>query len=107
MTKLNTFDTYFSDEPGMFSHNPTFPKDNTGELMNLSDFALSPAELALELADKLDSIKSARDVLIRAKEDYTCTCSGFILQYEGSCQCDAGDSIKAAEAAFWELMKDL
>jgi hypothetical protein len=75
--------------------------------MNLNDFALSPTDLALEFSDKLDAIIEARDALLAAKENYICRCSGFVLQYEGSCQCGAGGSVKEAEDAFWVVIRGL
>ena len=59
-----------------------------------------------DIADKLDSIKSARDAIYKARE-VKCVCSGFILQYEGGCQCEAGDGVKEAEDAFWVIIRGL
>jgi hypothetical protein len=55
----------------------------------------------------IDTIISARDALLDAREDYNCRCSGFTLQYEGSCQCGAGNALKEAEAAFWDVIRAL
>jgi len=52
-------------------------------------------------------VTSARDALRKAEANSKCTCSGFILQYEGSCQCDAGDRITEARNVFWSVIDNL
>jgi len=49
----------------------------------------------------LSEIKNAKDKIQKAREEL-CTCSSFVLQYEGGCQCRRGVLIKKA---YTELQK--
>ena len=53
----------------------------------------------------LKLIKEARDVLIKAR-NINCTCSGFVLQYEG-CLCGASQKVIAAEKHLWRLIEQI
>lgn len=46
----------------------------------------------------LDGIRTARNNLRKA-EAMKCTCSGFVLQYEGGCQCEQRLAIIKAQRA--------
>jgi hypothetical protein len=45
----------------------------------------------------IPALIEARDSLRKAK-DMKCRCTGFILQYEGGCQCERGKQIKIEKA---------
>ena len=45
---------------------------------------------------KLAAVKAARDALREAAK-VRCTCSGFVIQYEGGCCCESGKGKRAAE----------
>lgn len=47
--------------------------------------------------DLLGEIRAARDGLIEARKQ-PCSCSGFIFQYEGGCQCGYRERIVEARA---------
>jgi len=49
----------------------------------------------------LFKIKEAKYKIQKAREEL-CTCSSFVLQYEGGCQCRRGELIKEA---YTELQK--
>lgn len=57
---------------------------------------IEPLYLGDAIASKILSVRNARDELGAALKA-TCTCSGFVLQYEGHCCCGRGDSVMAAE----------
>lgn len=44
---------------------------------------------------------------LREAESKACTCSGFILQYEGSCQCERGRAVSAAMQALQASLEAL
>jgi hypothetical protein len=51
-------------------------------------------------------IKKAHADLDAARE-LPCTCTGFVLQYEGSCQCDRGRMVANAEATLYNLTREI
>ncbi len=51
-------------------------------------------------------LRKARDALSLAKQ-IKCTCSGFVLQYEGGCQCKAGRAVYTAREYLDNLIKKL
>jgi hypothetical protein len=50
-----------------------------------------------------DKVRKAKKALTRAEAEH-CTCTGFVLQYEGSCQCKRGKEIAACEERLQHLM---
>ncbi len=56
--------------------------------------------------DILDEIRQAKKELTEANE-LKCVCSGFCLQYEGSCQCERGRKIRATEAKIHNLINKI
>lgn len=48
------------------------------------------------MAERCGAVKDARDALHEAIK-IRCTCSGFVIQYEGSCVCARGKVMSAAE----------
>ena len=57
--------------------------------------------------ETLKLIINARDSIIEAKRNIKCTCSGFVLQYEGSCGCGSRDEVIKAENSFWDLINNI
>lgn len=45
---------------------------------------------------KMADVTAARDALREAAK-VRCTCSGFVIQYEGGCVCESGKGKRAAE----------
>ncbi len=41
---------------------------------------------------------------LRQAEKQECTCSSFVLQYEGGCQCDRGRLINSLNDRLWNLI---
>ncbi len=66
----------------------------------------SAARNKSDLIDLLCAIRDARDALYKAINK-KCTCSGFVLQYEGGCQCERGKKIAACEHAMWRLIESI
>jgi hypothetical protein len=65
-----------------------------------------PASTLLYKGDSMrlaDEIKKAKKELEEARA-VPCLCSGFVLQYEGSCQCDHGKAVRAAEAKLQNII---
>lgn len=54
----------------------------------------------------IKQIKKVRDGIKKA-EKVKCTCSGFIIQYEGKCCCKRGKAVKKARTEFWEVINNL
>ena len=60
----------------------------------------------MTLEETILKIKKLREE-IKEAEKVKCTCSGFVLQYEGACYCKAA-SIKAeARNNFWKVIYQL
>ena len=55
----------------------------------------------MEARQLLIEISKAKQEIIKA-EDAKCICSGFVLQYEGSCQCEARFALSRAKSSFWD-----
>lgn len=55
----------------------------------------------------LADIREAYEAVQKTKKDIKCTCSGFTLQYEGSCQCGSKDEYYRAERHFWSVIGKL
>ena len=56
--------------------------------------------------DTISEIKQAKGKLAAAKA-MKCVCSGFCLQYEGSCQCERGKEIAAAERLLYNIIEKI
>lgn len=76
----------------------------TGQLVNNDLNGADP--LRSECSDLLYAIKEARAKMLKPTKK-PCTCSGFVLQYEGSCQCGSGYDKVAAENEFWQLVDSI
>ncbi len=55
---------------------------------------------------KLAAVKAARDALREAVK-VRCTCSGFVIQYEGHCCCERGKLVSAAEGKLTQAIDAL
>lgn len=55
---------------------------------------------------KLAAVKVARDALREAVK-VRCTCSGFVIQYEGHCCCERGKQVNAAEGKLTQAIDAL
>ncbi len=60
----------------------------------------------MDTLDIVDKIITARDRLEQAK-NHICKCSGFVLQYEGRCQCGRRSDIREFEEEINELINKL
>jgi hypothetical protein len=58
------------------------------------------------LTDELEGIREAMRVLHDAKA-LRCTCSGFVIQYEGGCCCARGRAVEPAKANLERLLEAL
>jgi len=58
------------------------------------------------LTDGLEGIRQAMRVLRDARA-IQCTCSGFVIQYEGGCCCARGKAIEPAKANLERLLDAL
>ncbi len=63
-----------------------------------------PRPLGSACSDLLNAIRVAKDKVRVAKKE-RCSCSGFVLQYEGSCQCGVGSRIRAAQTELNNLVE--
>jgi len=71
-----------------------------------TELEASAGREASECSDLLYAIRDARDALFDASNE-KCTCSSFVLQYEGGCQCERGKKIAACEYAMWRMIESI
>lgn len=66
---------------------------------HMIDWGKTAGEIDAEftaMAEKCGEVREARDALHDAMK-VRCTCSGFVIQYEGGCCCESGKGKRAAE----------
>lgn len=76
---------------------------------HMLDWGKTAAEIDAEftaMAERCGSVRDARNALRDARKE-RCTCSGFVIQYEGSCQCGRGKAVSAAESKLTQAIDAL
>ena len=56
--------------------------------------------------EKLDEIRRLVKEL-KAAKNLSCTCSGFVIQYEGGCACGKGQKVKLIETTLMNYLENL
>ena len=76
---------------------------------HMIDWGKTAGEIDAEftaMAEKCGAVRDARDALREATK-VRCTCSGFVIQYEGGCVCERGKARSAAKGRLTQAIDAL